>query len=466
MPLSRYGGPGRPEDDATTPGHDPDATTVRPVQRRPAGDEATLPPPGQGGPAVPAPSPFAPRTITGPAATRGGDTVPRPRGDAAGDTVPRAAVPRPTVPPGPPADDEGTVLQPHRRWVSGGDVRPPTNARPDLYRQRGESRVQTPAPVAGPASYAHPRPPEPQPQPRGPVAAPVRSSFTPRTGTTAHSATEVQRTTGPAPARPSRTGPPRRRRRRRAAGEKAEKKPATLLGTAVELVVIVAMALVLSFLLRTFVAQPFEVPSGSMENTLRIGDKIWAEKITAVERGDIVVFRDANHWLQGEAKQKPTALRKFFEVIGLAPDSADEHLVKRVVGMPGDRVKCCDKQGRMSVNGMVLDESAYLYSDAAGMVRASNFDYEVVVPEGHIFVLGDHRNASSDSRCKLGDVSLAGPGGAAFIPLDAVVGTVPAIFLPFDRLRRLENPPIYRAVPPPQQAPPKQPLVVKSPEPC
>lgn len=338
-------------------------------------------------------------------------------------------------------------------------------------RRRAEPEDAT---VARPARRAWAEPvPAPQPVP-APAPAPARaadpapafapamppelaSARTAATGTSAISATEAD-----APVRE--TG--RTRGRAKPARAADDSPRGGWAGALLELVGIVVLALLLSFLLRTFVAQPFEVPSGSMENTLRIGDKIVAQKIVSAQRGDIVVFADTNGWLDGTTTPRPGPVRRALELIGLAPDSAQEHLVKRVVGMPGDRVKCCDRQGRMSINGLTLDESAYLYADQSGMVKASNVAFEVVVPEGHIFVMGDHRDASSDSRCHLKDQNLQGEGAGAFVPLSSVVGTVPAVFMPLDRVRRFDNPAVFRAVPAPQQAPPQHPVIVKAPERC
>ncbi|NNG19532.1 signal peptidase I [Naumannella sp. ID2617S] len=241
-----------------------------------------------------------------------------------------------------------------------------------------------------------------------------------------------------------------------------------ILGTARELAIIIVGALVVTTLLRSFVFQPFEVPSESMENTLQVNDKIIAQRVLEFRRGDIVVFTDSNHWLGPDAAPAPGPVRKGLEFVGLLPDSGDEHLVKRVVGMPGDRVKCCDKLGRVSVNGYPLDETAYLYSDSGGRNKPAEKPFEVVVPADRIFVLGDHRSNSGDSRCHLQDVSTNGgkAGTPAFVPISDVVGSVVLIASPFSRFQRLETPQIFAGIPPPQQAPPPEPVVVQVSEGC
>ncbi|MDO5499597.1 MAG: signal peptidase I [Propionibacteriaceae bacterium] len=233
-----------------------------------------------------------------------------------------------------------------------------------------------------------------------------------------------------------------------------------------ELVVIVIVGLLITTALRAFVFQPFEVPSGSMENTLQVNDKIVAVRVIDFARGDIIVFRDTNDWLGPQPQSG--VLRRGLEFVGVLPSSAEGHLVKRVVGMPGDRVACCDPEGRLTVNDQPLDESAYLYADASGQVRPAEKPFDVVVPAGRLFVVGDHRNASGDSRCHLQDVSLQGgpPGGPAFIPTDAVIGTVALIIAPLNRIQRFETPPAFAGVPQRAQPPPDEPELILVSEGC
>lgn len=243
--------------------------------------------------------------------------------------------------------------------------------------------------------------------------------------------------------------------------ETAEAEPRTLtqkvLGATKEIAIVLVLALIASGLFRGFVYQVFEVPSGSMELTLAIGDKIAVQKFGGYERGDVIVLEDAHGWLTGdsveEAPPDPTLLRQGLELVGLAPDSGEGHLVKRVIGLPGDRVTCCDASGRVEVNGYPLDES-YTYAEdpAAGQI-----EFEVVVPEDRVFVLGDHRNASGDSRCHLNGGDPRGDG--AFIPRNRVTGKVVLIVLPTSRFQRLERPQTFAAVPAPQQQPPPEPVV-------
>lgn len=244
-------------------------------------------------------------------------------------------------------------------------------------------------------------------------------------------------------------------------------KPKQSLGSfLLELVAIIVIGLLVTTGLRAFVFQPFVVPSGSMENTLQVNDKIIALRVIDFQRGDIVVFRDSNLWLG--APREPGVLRRGLEFVGILPSSAEGHLVKRVIGMPGDRIACCDDEGRITVNGHPLDESAYLYADAAGMVEPAEVPFEVVVPAGHLFVLGDHRNASGDSRCHLQGVSMnGGPSGRpAFIPVDSVVGPVTLIVFPVSRAQTLTTPAIFAGVPDPAEPAPAQPEIVRVGEGC
>ncbi|GAA1396987.1 hypothetical protein GCM10009599_25500 [Luteococcus peritonei] len=215
-------------------------------------------------------------------------------------------------------------------------------------------------------------------------------------------------------------------------------------------------ALLISAVLRAFVGQMFIIPSGSMENTLQVNDRVVVSKLGSFHRGDVVVFEDSAGWIL-ERPQERSAIGKVGETIGVLPSTASNHLIKRVIGMPGDTVSCCDDKGRLMVNGVPIDESAYLYSDADGQVAASAFDFTVTVPKGRIFVMGDHRNASGDSRCHLSDGSPAGM--SAFVPEETVVGRAVAIAAPLDRLGTLRNPGTFAAVPEPVSGAPDSPSI-------
>ncbi|WP_425438624.1 signal peptidase I [Raineyella antarctica] len=210
-------------------------------------------------------------------------------------------------------------------------------------------------------------------------------------------------------------------------------------------------ALVVSAVLQHFVGQMFIIPSGSMENTLKVGDRVIAEKLTDVKRGDIVVFRDSGGWLGPHPMVERTGVGKALEFVGLLPDTSQNYLIKRVIGMPGDTVLCCDAEGRITVNGFALNEKAYLYRSEEGeQVTPSDVAFRVVVPQGRMFVMGDHRNASADSRCHLSDGVPGQPQGSdAFVPLSDVSGTGWAIFAPFNRTRLLPTQDAFANVPAP-----------------
>ncbi|MER5937365.1 signal peptidase I [Streptomyces sp. NPDC001928] len=175
--------------------------------------------------------------------------------------------------------------------------------------------------------------------------------------------------------------------------------------------------LVFLLLLNTFVVRPFEIPSGSMESGLRIGDRVLVNKLAYrfgadPRRGDVVVFDGTGYF-------------------------GDADYIKRVVGVGGDHVVCCDNEGRIQVNGRSVDESTFLYpGDSPSTVR-----FDVVVPDGSLFVLGDHRSASRDSRDHLGS-----PGGG-MIPVGEVVGRADWIVWPTAHWTRLHRPDAYARVP-------------------
>jgi signal peptidase I len=222
-----------------------------------------------------------------------------------------------------------------------------------------------------------------------------------------------------------------------------------------ELTIIIVGALVISTILRVFVAQMFIIPSGSMENTLQVSDRVLVQKVTHFARGDVVVFSDPGGWLSETPTIERGVVGDVLVFIGLMPDESTGHLIKRVIGLPGDKVSCCDATGRVTVNGQALDEAPYLYEDVAGQVAPSDFSFSVTVPAGHIFVMGDHRNNSRDSRCHLRDPGTNGEptGSAAFVPESDVVGTAVWIVFPFSRWAGLSQPKTFTSVPDPPAAP-------------
>jgi signal peptidase I len=222
-----------------------------------------------------------------------------------------------------------------------------------------------------------------------------------------------------------------------------------------ELIIVVIGAVVVSSLLRAFVGQMFIIPSQSMENTLLVGDRVVVEKLTKFQRGDVVVFSDPGGWLE-EDPADPGPWDKALEFIGLPTKSTPGHLIKRVIGMPGDKVVCCTAKGRITVNGYPLNETGYLYTDPDDdQVNPSDIKFEVVVPKDRIFVMGDHRDLSADSRCHLADLSTTqARGQVAFVPMSLVVGPAFAIAAPLDRAGRLRRPATFDNVPdPPEPAP-------------
>jgi signal peptidase I len=176
---------------------------------------------------------------------------------------------------------------------------------------------------------------------------------------------------------------------------------------------------VVAALVRALVAEPFAIPSGSMRETLRPHDRVLVDKLSyrlgAVRRGDVVVFDGVDSFT---AAGPP------------GPAASATYFVKRVTGLPGDRVRCCDARGRMTVNGAAVEESAYLYPGDA----PSEVEFDVRVPAGRLWVMGDHRAASADSRAHLGD-----PGGGT-VAVHRVVGRVVAVVWPLDRIGGVPGP--------------------------
>ncbi len=205
-----------------------------------------------------------------------------------------------------------------------------------------------------------------------------------------------------------------------------------------EFVVIVVVALVASALLRAFVMQAFFVPSGSMLPTIQLNDRIVVSRIGDVERGEVVVFEDPGGWIPAaEQPPPPGTIHQALEWIGVLPASGHEHLVKRVVGLPGDHVVCCDSDGQLKINGYAVDESDFLADTSQG---ADTVRFDVVVPAGKIFVLGDNRYSSGDS-------SRHQRGQQAFVPLDLVTGRAVAVVWPASHAGVLHIPSAYDDVP-------------------
>lgn len=214
-----------------------------------------------------------------------------------------------------------------------------------------------------------------------------------------------------------------------------------------EILTILVIAVVLSFLIKTFLFRAFFIPSGSMENTLQVHDRIFVNLLVpepfSLKRGDVVVFKDTQGWLT--QKEATAAAGPFSWVgdaatfIGLAPDASEQHLVKRVIGLPGDHVVCCDADGKLTVNGQAITEP-YLFPGAA----PSDTTFDVIVPAGHLWVMGDHRNNSEDSRAHQ---SLNGTG---FVPIADVEGRAVVIAWPLSHLGILGNyPDVFNKVPEP-----------------
>jgi signal peptidase I len=233
-----------------------------------------------------------------------------------------------------------------------------------------------------------------------------------------------------------------------------------------ELVVVVVGAVVVASLLRALVGQMFLIPSASMENTLLIEDRVVVEKISSVKRGQVVVFADPGDWLLGSPLQQRGRVGRALEFVGVLPDTATEHLVKRVIGMPGDHVVCCDTRRRITVNDKPLDETGYLFVEPGGArVDPSDIAFDVVVPRKRVFVLGDNRADSRDSRCHLNDVR-AGTlkGENAFVSEDLIVGRAVAVVWPLGGAKRLRAPLTLTAVPAATTPAPATPVIDAGPE--
>ncbi len=302
--------------------------------------------------------------------------------------------------------------------------------------------------VPGPA--APPEPPAGQGLPGEPVPGSRYGSADP--GGPVDAALHEEPADAAEPADPAHEAPPLRRPgqgradRRRAAKRIQRRRR---LSATKELPILVCVALLIAWVLKTFLVQAFVIPSGSMEQTIRIGDRVLVDKFTPwfgaePHRGDVVVFQDPGGWLENEKKEPdnaPVGIKQGKELltfIGLLPSDDEQDLIKRVVAVGGDTVRCCDKQGRITVNGTPLNEP-YLHPGN----KPSRMKFTVNVPAGRVFVMGDHRANSADSRYHLKDPNRGTIGE------DRIVGKAVVIAWPFDHWRRLEEPGVYASVPDP-----------------
>jgi signal peptidase I len=219
-----------------------------------------------------------------------------------------------------------------------------------------------------------------------------------------------------------------------------------------ELPLLVVIALVIALLIKTYVVQAFFIPSGSMENTLEIGDKILVNKVVyhlrSIQPGDIIVFNGAGSWTTAPPASRPSSdpivraydatLRPLFqslaELFGTAPGQTD--FIKRVIGVPGDHVACCNAQGLVTVNGVALHEQSYLYPGEAPSDAPPGYSgrFSITVPPGRLWVMGDNRAVSDDSRLRQSD-----PGHGT-IPESEVIGRAFMIVWPPSRWRILPIP--------------------------
>lgn len=234
---------------------------------------------------------------------------------------------------------------------------------------------------------------------------------------------------------PDATGPARHLHRRR-----------QLRSSWVELPVLIVVALVIALVIKTFVIQPFFIPSSSMEDTLMVGDKVLVNKLVyhfrAIEPGDIVVFNGAGSWDPATpssgapsnwlARGYDDTLRKLFDSIGglFGTPVGQTDYIKRVIGVPGDHVVCCNAQGLITVNGVPLHESSYLYPGA----KPSTIRFNITVPPGRLWVMGDNRAISDDSRLRQSDP------GRGTVPENMVVGRAFMVVWPPSQWRVLNIP--------------------------
>jgi signal peptidase I len=207
-----------------------------------------------------------------------------------------------------------------------------------------------------------------------------------------------------------------------------------------DIVLIFLAAIIISIGIKAFLIRSFYIPSGSMENTLQVDDRIIVNelvpKVVPVEHGDVVVFKDPGGWLpENPPATEPNAFVAgvdwVLSVVGLSAPDSNDHLIKRVIGLPGDKVACCNAFGQMTVNGIPLVEPYLLLP--AGVTKVSGNDFAVTVPKNSLWVMGDNRYDSRDSRFNLDTPS------KGFVPMDDVVGRAFVISWPASHWTWLDN---------------------------
>ena len=211
---------------------------------------------------------------------------------------------------------------------------------------------------------------------------------------------------------------------------------------------LLALTVILAMVVKTFLVQAFYIPSESMEPALERDDRILVQKVSywfsgAPERGDVVVFEDPGDWLGPDEQPGPrNVLTRSLSAIGIYPGSG--YLVKRVIGVEGDTIECCDSEGRILVNGVELEESDYARLEdvpCAGPMTGQCQWTAGPVPEGRVFVMGDNRGASGDSTGHLCTALETDCTADPYIDVSLVVGKVAAVVWPFDRFAGVENSP-------------------------
>lgn len=209
-----------------------------------------------------------------------------------------------------------------------------------------------------------------------------------------------------------------------------------------DIIIIFVAALLISFLIKTFLIRSFYIPSTSMEQTLHVDDRIIVNQlvpeVVPINHGDVVVFTDPGGWLAPpiEPDQGPflKAVDAVLAFAGLSAPDSNDHLIKRVIGLPGDTVHCCNDLGQLLVNDVPIDEPYTTLEP--GLTKATRDDFDVTVPEGYLWVMGDNRYNSADSVYHRNDPT------HGFVPIDNVVGRALLISWPANRWAWLDNYPL------------------------